>query len=161
MKEQCTIQLSHKTQTQIELIARLLAQLAQSGDIIFLKGDLGVGKTVFARAFIQELTSPLITVPSPTFTILQTYETIKGPLWHLDLYRISNPDEVEELGFPPHESVISLVEWPAHLPRHLLLHPLIVEINIATDNTRDILLSLPQARTAQMQSQLKENNLYE
>lgn len=86
-------------------------------DIIFLRGTLGAGKSVFARALIRTLTNaPNLDVPSPTFTLVQSYDSPKGELWHLDLYRLKHPEEIYELGWE--EAVgehILLVEWPERL----------------------------------------------
>ncbi|MCH6588680.1 MAG: tRNA (adenosine(37)-N6)-threonylcarbamoyltransferase complex ATPase subunit type 1 TsaE, partial [Proteobacteria bacterium] len=92
-------------------LAQSLAARARNGDVIALFGELGSGKTAFARAFINALPAPGGTapvsgpagapeeVPSPTFTLLQTYERAPAPVWHFDLYRLVRPDEVYELGF--------------------------------------------------------------
>lgn len=102
-----------------------LAEICQPGDLFFLSGELGVGKTTLARAFIQALTDGDMAVPSPSFTLVQPYDTAKGSLLHVDLYRISQPDEVYELGLTDHQpdnqkynqnghqsEPIMLVEWP-------------------------------------------------
>ena len=100
-------------QAGTESLARTLATIAKPRDVILLYGDLGMGKTVFSRAFVQSLTSPDEDVPSPTFTLVQLYDTGKGTVWHFDLYRLKQPDEVYELGFEEALSDgISLIEWP-------------------------------------------------
>lgn len=99
-------------------LARTLASMAKPRDVILLYGDLGMGKTVFSRAFVQSLTSPDEDVPSPTFTLVQLYDTDKGTIWHFDLYRLKQPDEVYELGFEEALSDgISLIEWPERAER--------------------------------------------
>lgn len=96
--------------------ARELAAQAQPGDVYFLQGTLGAGKSVFARAFIRFLAGSDIDVPSPTFTIVQTYETQAGPVWHFDLYRLQDPEEIYETGWEEAISDgITLVEWPERL----------------------------------------------
>lgn len=107
--------ISHSEEETAHL-ARTLATSAQAGDIFTLKGTLGMGKSVFARNFIQELAGAEIEVPSPTFTLVQTYETPKAPIWHFDLYRIEEPEEIYEIGWE--EAVgqaILLIEWPERL----------------------------------------------
>ncbi|MBH69157.1 MAG: tRNA (adenosine(37)-N6)-threonylcarbamoyltransferase complex ATPase subunit type 1 TsaE [Rhodospirillaceae bacterium] len=94
-----------------------LADLAMAGDVICLHGDLGAGKTNFARAFIRSLTSEREVVPSPTFTLVQTYEMKRNintvDIYHIDLYRIRDPEELIELGLQEAFQLgISLVEWP-------------------------------------------------
>src|SRR4051812_29656560 len=85
-------------------VARAVAALARVGDVIALWGDLGSGKTAFARAFIQARGQAAglaeeIEVPSPTFTLVQPYDFANGPIWHFDCYRLKRPAEVYELGF--------------------------------------------------------------
>jgi tRNA threonylcarbamoyladenosine biosynthesis protein TsaE len=104
--------------------AASLAAVAAAGDIIALKGDLGAGKTSFARAFIRARGSGEA-VPSPTFTLLQVYDVGSAAIWHFDLYRLKSPNEAWELGIEDAFSdAISLIEWPERLgsllPRHRL-----------------------------------------
>ena len=90
-----------------------LAPLLRPGDLVRLEGPLGIGKSVFARGLVRALTSPDEEVPSPTFALVQQYETAEALLWHLDLYRLEAPADIWELGFEEAlEEGISLVEWP-------------------------------------------------
>src|SRR3954463_14766438 len=95
--------------------ATRLARLARPGDIIALKGELGAGKTSFARAFIRSR-GGAEEVPSPTFTLVQIYELPEATVWHFDCYRLREPEEGWELGIEDafHEG-ISLIEWPERL----------------------------------------------
>ena len=97
-------------------IAEIVASVARCGDIIGLSGELGCGKTAFARGFIRALAGADQEVPSPTFTLLQIYDTESAPIFHFDLYRLETPSEVWELGFDeaPAEGIV-LVEWPERL----------------------------------------------
>ena len=93
-----------------------LAPVLRPGDVILLEGDVGAGKTHFARALIQTILIEAEDVPSPTFTLVQVYDTQNGPLWHTDLYRISSDTEVDELGLiDAFDDAICLVEWPDRL----------------------------------------------
>ncbi|MFD3188922.1 tRNA (adenosine(37)-N6)-threonylcarbamoyltransferase complex ATPase subunit type 1 TsaE [Sedimentitalea sp. HM32M-2] len=95
--------------------AALGARLAP-GDCLLLQGPIGAGKTHFARHLIQSLLAEPEDVPSPTYTLVQTYDTRCGALWHADLYRLNTPDEIEELGLTEaFETAICLVEWPEKL----------------------------------------------
>lgn len=100
--------------------ARLGAWLAlhlQPGDCVLLEGPIGAGKSHLARAFIRARLGRMEDVPSPTFTLVQTYQA-DVEIWHADLYRLSHPDEVLELGLDEaFNSAICLIEWPDRLGR--------------------------------------------
>lgn len=102
-----------------EATARLAAELApllRPGEAVLLRGPLGGGKSVFARALIRALTGePDLEVPSPTFTLVQPYDTPKGPLSHFDLYRLKSSAEIFELGWDDALLGITLVEWPERI----------------------------------------------
>jgi len=99
--------------------AGALAPLLSAGDTILLDGPIGAGKTHFARALIQArlaAAGALEDVPSPTFTLVQTYDDSLVEIWHADLYRLTQPGEVEELGLAQaFDDAICLVEWPDRL----------------------------------------------
>ena len=106
-----------KAEKETHRVASLLSTEVEPGDVICLNGDLGVGKTSFARAFIQALTSEDEPVPSPTFTLIQHYNVkrnkVRLEIFHVDLYRISCHSEIEELGLKEAFGAgISLIEWP-------------------------------------------------
>ncbi len=98
------------------LLAARLASRLTAGDVILLTGDVGAGKTHFARSLIQSVLDMPEDVPSPTFTLVQTYDTDIGEIWHADLYRLTSVFEIEELGLTDaFESAVCLVEWPDRL----------------------------------------------
>ena len=100
-------------QATLRLVVDIAAAL-EPGDLVTLSGDLGAGKTTFARAMIRLLAgNPSIPVPSPTFTLMQSYELPRFPVVHADLYRLDGPGELTELGFDdlPKEALV-LLEWP-------------------------------------------------
>lgn len=97
-------------------VAAALAAIARAGDVIALEGDLGAGKTAFARAFIRAAHGFEVEVPSPTFNIVLTYAAPPGTIWHFDLYRLRAPEELFELGLEDAFTAgISLIEWPDRL----------------------------------------------
>ncbi|MEM6311840.1 MAG: tRNA (adenosine(37)-N6)-threonylcarbamoyltransferase complex ATPase subunit type 1 TsaE [Pseudomonadota bacterium] len=96
--------------------AHRFAACLKAGDTILFSGGIGAGKTHFARAVIQSLLLEPEDVPSPTFTLVQTYDTSLGPLWHADLYRLTGSGDVFELGLiDAFGKEICLIEWPDRL----------------------------------------------
>lgn len=122
--------------------AHRLAPLLRPGDMIALTGDLGAGKTAFARALIRALGSEE-EVPSPTFTLVQTYEVAAGTVWHMDFYRLSDEEEVIELGWDEARATgIALVEWPDRLGSMMPGDRLHIDLSFADDG--------PTARIARL-----------
>jgi tRNA threonylcarbamoyladenosine biosynthesis protein TsaE len=114
LEETRTVELPDLAAT-VELASRV-AELARPGDVIALAGPLGAGKTVFARAFVAALAGEPVEVPSPTFTLVQTYQLPGATIWHFDLYRLNRTEDAYELGIE--EALadgISLIEWPDRL----------------------------------------------
>lgn len=108
-----------------------VAKVLQAGDAVCLRGPLGAGKSTLARALIRALTKPDEEVPSPTFTLVQSYSGGCFPIAHLDLYRLTSPDEVDELGLD--EALAegaAVIEWPERLGAHLPHTRLDIELEI-------------------------------
>src|SRR5882672_2834331 len=101
-------------ETALHQLVKDIAIALEPGDLITLSGDLGAGKTTLARALIRDLAGdPTVEVPSPSFTLIQTYELPRFPLVHADLYRISGSSELAELGFEDLPAgAVTLLEWP-------------------------------------------------
>lgn len=94
-------------------LAQSIGHHLHNGDCLLLAGPIGAGKTHFARQLIQSLMTNPEDVPSPSFTLVQTYETRAGDIWHADLYRLTAAEEIEELGLTDaFSSAICLIEWP-------------------------------------------------
>ena len=107
------------TAADTEALGRRLAALAVPGDAILLEGPIGAGKSCLARAFIRARLGAAEEVPSPTFTLVQVYDDDGTEIWHADLYRLTHPDEVWELGLDQaFATAICLVEWPDRLGSH-------------------------------------------
>ncbi len=99
-----------------EALAARIAALVRPGDTILLEGDLGAGKTAFARALLRAASAdPALEVPSPTFTLVQSYATSIGTVHHSDLWRLDGPRGLGELGWDEARDGIVLVEWPDRL----------------------------------------------
>ncbi len=109
-------QLSLPDEAATAALAGELARLARAGDVFALEGELGVGKTFLARAFIRALGGGAIEVPSPTFTLHQAYEFPSTTVHHFDLFRLSGPGDTHELGLEDAMAGgITLIEWPERL----------------------------------------------
>ena len=117
--------MSLANETATEQLGATLAQRLRPGDVVGLYGELGSGKTTLARAILRAAAGdPNLIVPSPTFTLVEIYETARGTFWHFDLYRLETPEQVYELGWEEARAEgIVLIEWPqrlgALLPKHL------------------------------------------
>ena len=110
-----------------------VARLLGAGDVVALYGELGAGKTTLARALITEL-GFAGEVPSPTFTLVQSYELSPADVWHFDLYRIDDPEEIIELGIEEAlAEAISLIEWPEHMGDLLPPERLDIVLNYTDD----------------------------
>jgi tRNA threonylcarbamoyladenosine biosynthesis protein TsaE len=106
-------------------LAGQIAPFLEAGDVVGLEGSLGAGQTTFARDLIGAMAAhhgadPVGEVPSPTFTLVQVYETGAAPVWHFDLYRLRAPEDALELGIEEAFSeAISLIEWPSKLGNYM------------------------------------------
>jgi tRNA threonylcarbamoyladenosine biosynthesis protein TsaE len=121
-----------------QALGRALAKHARPGDVIALEGGLGAGKTTLARGFIQQLAGDMEEVVSPTFTLVQLYETDIAPIWHFDLYRLKNPMDALELGLEDAlADGILLIEWPERLASLLPQRRLEVALALGLQNGRD------------------------
>jgi tRNA threonylcarbamoyladenosine biosynthesis protein TsaE len=110
-------------------LAVKIGALLRPGDCLLLDGSIGAGKTHFSRHLIRSVLQVPEDVPSPTFTLVQTYDTQIGELWHADLYRLSSLDEIEELGLTDaFENAICLVEWPDRLGNTAPIHALTLKL---------------------------------
>lgn len=122
------------TEADTTALAAWFAKVLNAGDTLLLQGPIGAGKSFFARALIRSLLGD-IDVPSPTFTLVQTYETQAFDIWHADLYRLTSPDEVVELGLDAaFETAVCLVEWPDRLGELTPDDALLLELSAHEDH---------------------------
>lgn len=131
----------HSLDDTVMLAARL-AHAAQPGQVFALRGTLGAGKTAFARAFVQALAGAGVTVNSPTFTLLQTYITPRGEIWHYDLYRIEDESALVELGLEEAAAHITLIEWPERLGHYPMPITHVLEFTLGEDGMRRVTVHL-------------------
>nr|VFK28118.1 MAG: tRNA threonylcarbamoyladenosine biosynthesis protein TsaE [Candidatus Kentron sp. MB]VFK32930.1 MAG: tRNA threonylcarbamoyladenosine biosynthesis protein TsaE [Candidatus Kentron sp. MB] len=117
----------------MEKLGKHIAKAREKGGVIYLQGELGAGKTTLARGIIHALgiTGP---VKSPTYTLLESYETPTIPIYHLDLYRLQDPEELEYIGIRDYldENALFLIEWPEHGKEGIPVADLIISIQVLT-----------------------------
>jgi tRNA threonylcarbamoyladenosine biosynthesis protein TsaE len=120
----------------------LLAVNARPGDVITLSGPLGVGKTALARGFISALGHEG-EVPSPSFAIVQPYDELSPSVWHVDLYRIEDAREIEELGLDAATDAVLLVEWPGRASESAWPEALALTLEFGPDGDRILTAKVP------------------
>ena len=121
-----------------------LGALIGTGDVITLAGPLGVGKTALARGLIAAL-GHRGEVPSPSFAIVQPYEELDPPLWHVDLYRLERHGELDELGLDSLDHAVLLVEWPERAGVGAWPQALALSLDFAGDDARRLTAKVPPA----------------
>ena len=119
-----------------------LGRAARAGDVITLSGPLGVGKTALARGFIAAL-GHAGEVPSPSFALVQPYDDLDPPVWHVDLYRIDDPAEMDELGLDSQSDAVLLVEWPERAGAGAWLDALALSLDFAAQGDRILTAKMP------------------
>jgi len=129
-------------EAQTVAFGRQLAALAQPGDVIALSGPLGVGKTTLVRGFLAGLGHD-DEVPSPSFAIVQPYEALDPPAWHVDLYRLNDASEIAELGLDAAEEAVLLVEWPEHAGEGAWPNALRLSLDFAEAGARRLTVDVP------------------
>jgi tRNA threonylcarbamoyl adenosine modification protein YjeE len=139
--------LSHSPEATTSLACSIATNLVP-GDVLLLEGPIGAGKSHFSRAAIQHMLTCPEDVPSPTYTLVQTYEGENAEIWHADLYRLTDASEVHELGLvSAFEDAICFVEWPDRLAEDIPQNALTLEFRSLDDSdTRDITLSWTDPR---------------
>jgi tRNA threonylcarbamoyladenosine biosynthesis protein TsaE len=125
-----------------QAFGRQLAARSKPGDVIALSGPLGVGKTTLVRGFLAGLGHD-DEVPSPSFAIIQPYEALKPPVWHVDLYRLNDPSELVELGLDAASDAVLLVEWPEHAGQGAWPNALRLTLDFAAAAARSLTVVVP------------------
>lgn len=131
-----------RSEAETAAAGAVLASRARPGDVITLSGPLGVGKTAFARGFLLAL-GHHGDVPSPSFAIVQPYDRLQLPVWHVDLYRIESPREMEELGLDAAFDAVMLVEWPERAGEQAWPGALALSLDFAQDGDRILTAKVP------------------
>lgn len=119
-----------------------LASVVASGDVITLSGPLGVGKTALVRGFIAAL-GHRGDIPSPSFAIVQPYEELDPPVWHVDLYRVERSSEMEELGLDSAAEAVLLIEWPERAGIDVWPEALALSLEFGSDDERILTAKVP------------------
>ena len=143
-----THQIALSGPAETSALARALAPRLHPGDTLLLSGPVGAGKSHFARSLISALLPAPEDIPSPTYTLVQTYQGTTGEIWHADLYRLGDVSEIEELGLnEAFETAVCLVEWPDRLGELAPAGALLLAFHApAADDTRELTLTWTGAR---------------
>lgn len=122
-------------------IANEFAKTVTQGDIVLLVGDLGAGKTAFVKGIVKSFGGDQEGVTSPTFTIVNAYDLENFSIFHFDLYRLENPEELYNIGFEEYfyGNGICFIEWPERASDFFDSNAKIVQINKIDEHTREIL----------------------
>lgn len=121
-------------------LGAVLAKLVRPGDSVLLHGPIGAGKSHLARALIQARLGRQEDVPSPSFTLVQTYNADDAEIWHADLYRLTHPDEVAELGLEDaYATAICLIEWADRLGKAGPINALSITLSSEAEGRRAVL----------------------
>lgn len=124
---------------------RKLAAAIRSGDVVTLSGPLSAGKTTLVRGVLAALGHEG-EVPSPSFAIVQPYEMLEPPIWHVDLYRIEDPSDLDELGLDDvGEDGVLIVEWPEHAGSEKWANALRLSLEVREDGARALTAEVPEA----------------
>ena len=124
---------------------RKLSKALRIGDVVTLSGPLSAGKTTLVRGLLKAL-GHKGEVPSPSFAIVQPYESLSVPVWHVDLYRIEDPSDLVELGLEDiREGGVLIVEWPEHANEAMWPEALALSLNVVEDGARALTAKVPAA----------------
>ena len=122
-----------------------LAKVLRSGDVVTLSGPLSAGKTTLVRGALAAM-GHKGEVPSPSFAIVQPYEELTPPVWHVDLYRIEQPSDLDELGLEDiREDGVLIIEWPEHAGRNMWPNALALSLEARVDGSRSLTAQVPPA----------------
>ncbi len=121
-----------------------LARLLKPGDVVTLSGALAAGKTTLVRGLLSEL-GHRGEVPSPSFAIVQPYDALSPPVWHVDLYRIESSADLDELGLDDIGDGVLIVEWPEHAGRGAWPQALALSLEVMEDGSRALTAEVPSA----------------
>lgn len=133
-----------------QALAERLAPILRAGDALLLRGDLGAGKTAFARALLKALGAQG-EIPSPTFTLVQSYDLTRFPAFHFDLYRLKTPQEIEEIGLEDAlaEGLV-IVEWPEKAESYMPRNALQLVFGLAEGGARSVRLEVSGAWSSRL-----------
>lgn len=134
-----------KSEAATLAFGRKLSKALRTGDVVTLSGPLSAGKTTLVRGLLGAL-GHKGEVPSPSFAIVQPYESLRVPVWHVDLYRIEDPSDLNELGLEDiREDGVLIIEWPEHADEAMWPEALALSLNVIEDGARALTAKVPAA----------------
>lgn len=146
--------ISLPTPAETETLARMLAEFCVPGFHFCLQGPLGAGKSTLARVIIEQACGPQDEIPSPTFTLVQSYQANAGhEIWHMDLYRLSVAEDALALGIEEaFFEATCLIEWPDRLAEYTPLSAMLISLSITGETSRQANISVPSSYKSQLAS---------
>jgi tRNA threonylcarbamoyladenosine biosynthesis protein TsaE len=147
-----SVELLLADENETDRLGKIIASQSRAGDVIYLDGELGTGKTTLTKSIAGSLGVPVSQVTSPTFTLIHEYRAGTLPIYHFDLYRLTNPQDLDQLGFDDYlaaQDGILIIEWASKASDRLIDDGLNLNLSLHADSakSRNVRLTASEARS--------------